>query len=147
MRRYEVTFIIDPDISEDKRGQIFDKTKTLIEKDDGLIIDFDEWGQKKLAYEIRKKARGYYVCMNLCGSPALIDELERSFRLDDKVLKYMTILLDKMVNEDDIKAEIDSKTQEKSAEKQEDNTPKAEDTSDDKKDVEETKEISEEEGV
>jgi len=106
LRQYETTFIIDPDLSEDGRGQIFEKIRTLIEKEKGLIVDFDEWGQRKLAYEIRKKTRGYYVCVNFCGSTQLVDELERTSRLDDKVMKYMTILLEDDVDVDKVKAKM-----------------------------------------
>ena len=107
MRRYELTYIIDPDVSEDVRKQIFEKTRNLIEKEKGLIVEFTEWGQKKLAYIIRKKARGYYIYMDYCGESALADELERFLRLDDSVLKYMTVVLDKAVDMDAVTAEIE----------------------------------------
>lgn len=106
MRQYETTFIIDPDLSEDGRGQIFEKIRTLIEKEKGFIVDFDEWGQKKLAYEIRKKNRGFYVCINFCGSTQLVDELERTSRLDDKIMKYMTILLEDNVDVEKVKEKM-----------------------------------------
>ena len=61
MNRYETIFISDPDISEEIRKQLFEKTTNLIEKQDGFICLFDEWGNKKLAYAIKKKDRGHYV--------------------------------------------------------------------------------------
>jgi small subunit ribosomal protein S6 len=66
----------------------------------------DEWGTKKLAYEIKKKDRGYYVCLDYCGSGPLVNEIERFFRIDDRVLKYMTVVLDKDVDIENVKEEI-----------------------------------------
>ena len=115
MRRYETTFIFDPDLAEDGRSQLIEKITGLITKEKGIVVDVDIWGQKKLAYEIRKKTRGYYICVNFCGSAQLVEELERTSRLDDKIMKYMTIVLADNVNVDDIKAEMASISEKKTA--------------------------------
>ncbi|HUV76784.1 MAG TPA: 30S ribosomal protein S6 [Desulfobacterales bacterium] len=106
MRRYETIFIIDNDLSEEERSPIFEKLKDLIQQHNGLQVMVDEWGTKRLAYEIKKKARGYYVCLDYCGSATLVNEIERFFRIDDRVLKYMTVLLDKDVDIENVKEEI-----------------------------------------
>jgi small subunit ribosomal protein S6 len=103
MRRYETIIIIDSDLSEEIREQLINKIKNLIVKLKGTIIKFDEWGVKKLAYEIKKKIRGYYICIDFASEITLIDELERSFRIDDKVLKYMTTLAEKDINAEKVK--------------------------------------------
>ena len=95
MRRYETIVIVDPDLGEEARGTVFDKIRELIPQTGGLLVEFDEWGGRKMAYEIKKKQRGYYVCINYCGSGDLVSEMERQFRIDDHVMKYMTVLLDK----------------------------------------------------
>ena len=95
MKRYETIFISDPDLAEQDRDQLFQKTKDVIEKQEGYLILFDDWGNRKLAYEIKKKKRGYYTRIDYCGTGPVIDEMERSFRIDDRVLKYMTICLSK----------------------------------------------------
>lgn len=105
MRRYETVFIVDPDVGEDVRKEIFNRSKDLVPAYNGQIIEFDEWGSRKLAYEIRKKIRGYYVRMDYCGNGDLVDELERTMRLDDKVLKYMTILVEKEADPEKVLAE------------------------------------------
>ena len=107
MRRYETIFISDPDLSETERGQLFEKTKKLIPDYNGMLVVFDEWGTKKLAYDIKKKNRGYYVLINYGGDGDLVDEMERSFRIDDRVLKFMTIVLDKEADPEAIQMEID----------------------------------------
>jgi small subunit ribosomal protein S6 len=95
MRRYETILIVDPDLGEEQRGTVFDKIRELIPQMGGLLVEFDEWGGRKLAYEIKKKPRGYYVRINYCGGGNLVSEMERQFRIDDRVMKYMTVLLDK----------------------------------------------------
>ncbi|HUT43588.1 MAG TPA: 30S ribosomal protein S6, partial [Desulfobacterales bacterium] len=106
MRRYETIFIADNDLSEEDRSPIFEKLKDLIQQHSGLLVMVDEWGGKKLAYEIKKKARGYYVRLDYCGSGILVNEIERFFRIDDRILKYMTVLLDKDVDIEAVKEEI-----------------------------------------
>ena len=106
MRRYETIFIIDPDLSEEGRTPIFERLKNLFPQHNGLLVDIDEWGSKKLAYEIKKKARGYYVRLDYCGTGVLVNEIERFFRIDDRVLKYMTVLLEKDVDVESVKEEM-----------------------------------------
>ncbi len=118
MRRYETVFITDADVSEDDRNQVFERTSELIANHNGLIVKFDEWGAKKLAYEIKKKNRGYYVCIDYGGDGALVAELERSFRIDDKVLKFMTIIISKEVDYELLKEEQE-KISEKAVQEQE----------------------------
>ena len=106
MRRYETIAILDPDLSEEGRAPVFDRLTQLIPAQNGFLVKLDEWGARRLAYDIKKKSRGYYVCIDLCGDGAVVDEMERFFRIDDRVLKYMTVVLDKDVDLEAIKAEI-----------------------------------------
>jgi small subunit ribosomal protein S6 len=118
MRRYETIFIVDNDLSEEDRSPTFEKLKDLILQHSGLLVMVDEWGSKKLAYEIKKKTRGYYVRLDYCGSGILVNEIERFFRIDDRILKYMTVLLDKDVDIEAVKEEI-AKAQETQADETE----------------------------
>ena len=113
MRRYEQIVILDSDLSEDERSPVFNRLKELIPQYKGFLIDIDEWGQKKLAYEIKKKPRGYYAQVNFCGFGDLVDEMERFFRIDDRILKYMTVVLDKEADVEAIKAEMAEKEAQK----------------------------------
>ena len=106
MKRYETIVIIDPDLSKEAETPIFERLNDLIPQYKGFLIETDDWGTKKLAYDIKKKSRGYYICIDLCGDGALVNEIERFFRIDDRVLKYMTVVLDKDVDLEAIKAEI-----------------------------------------
>ena len=113
MRRYETIFIVDPDISDEERAPLFEKITELIPQQDGLLVEFDEWGTKKLAYEIKKRIRGHYIRLDYCGTGPLVDEIERLFKIDERILKYMTVLLDKNIELDKIKEEIAAKEAEK----------------------------------
>ena len=108
MRRYETIVIIDPDLSEDDRASLFSRIKEIIPQKEGVLIKEDPWGTKKLAYEIKKKPRGYYVRYDYCGMGPLVDELERFFRIDDRVLKYLTVQLDSEADVEKIQAQIAS---------------------------------------
>jgi small subunit ribosomal protein S6 len=108
MRRYETVFIVNPELSEEQRQPLLDKMKGLMSEDQGMFVKFDDWGHKRLAYEVKKHTRGYYVLMDFCGDGVLVKEIERNMRLDDRVLKYMTVLKDKTVDMKAVKEEIES---------------------------------------
>lgn len=105
MRRYETFVIIDPDISQDDRDALIERVKELITQMDGFLVFEDDWGERKLAYEIRKKERGYYVRFDFCGMAPLVSEIERFFRIDDRALKYMTVVLNKDADLEKVKEE------------------------------------------
>ena len=115
MKRYETIVIIDPDLSKEAEAPIFERVNDLIPQYEGFLIETDDWGTKKLAYEIKKKSRGHYVRLDFCGDGALIQEMERFFRIDDKVMKFMTVLLDEDADLEAIKADLAAK---EAAEKQ-----------------------------
>ena len=115
MKRYETIVIIDPDLSKEAEAPVFERVNDLIPQYEGFLIETDDWGTRKLAYEIKRKSRGHYVRFDFCGDGALIQEMERFFRIDDKVLKFMTVLLDKEADLDAIKADLAEK---EAAEKQ-----------------------------
>jgi small subunit ribosomal protein S6 len=106
MRRYETIVIVDADVSESDRTSLITRIKEIIPQQEGVLIKEDLWGTKKLAYEIKKKPRGYYARYDYCGMGPVVDELERFFRIDDRVLKYLTVLLDSDADVEKIQAEI-----------------------------------------
>ncbi len=106
MRRYETIIITDPDLSAEEREPVLQRVTDVINQGDGYLALTDEWGARKLAYEIKKKDRGYYIRFDFCGTGAVVNEMERFFRIDDRVLKYMTVLLDETADIEKIKEEI-----------------------------------------
>ncbi len=106
MRRYETIVIIDPDITEEDRTALLSRTQEIIPQQEGVFIQEDHWGLKKMAYEIRKKPRGYYVLLDYCGTGKAVDELERFFRIDDRTMKYLTVQTDPNADAEKILEEI-----------------------------------------
>ncbi len=95
MEKYETISIIRPNVSEDTITAISDKTAEIIKEAGGEILKVDQWGLRQLAYPIKKEPTGHYVYTVFSGNGAGIDEMERIFKIDDNILKYMTIKLDK----------------------------------------------------
>lgn len=109
MRRYETIVILDSDLSEEGRAPVFERVTSLFPQYDGFLIGINEWGTRKLAYEIKKKPRGFYALIDFCGHGDLVGEMERYFRIDDRILKYMTVLTEENADVDRIKEEIAEK--------------------------------------
>lgn len=106
MRRYETIVIIDPDLSEEDRTSFLNRVKEIIPQQGGVLIQEDLWGVKKLAYEIKKKPRGYYARFDYCGLGKAVDEIERFFRIDDRAMKFLTVQLSAEADVEKIQAEI-----------------------------------------
>lgn len=102
MRRYETIFILRPNAGEDEINRVVESTSKIILDEKGTIIELDKWGMKKLAYLIKKESLGYYVYCDYAGTPAAVTEIERKFRIDDSVLKYMTIKTAASITEEGI---------------------------------------------
>jgi small subunit ribosomal protein S6 len=139
MRRYETFVIINPDISQEERDPLIERVKELITQMDGFLVFVDDWGERKLAYEIRKKERGYYVRFDYCGMASLVNEIERFFRIDDRALKYMTVLLDKEADLEKVQEEKAAVESRKAAE----NAPEEKSEEVESADIEEPKAVEE----
>lgn len=94
MRKYETFFIVNPDLPDEVNAVVDDKVKGIVTSNGGTVLSYTPWGKKKLAYPVKKHARGLYVLMEYAGGPTLVAELERNMRLDERVLKFITVLLD-----------------------------------------------------
>ena len=108
MRRYETIFIVRPNVAEDEIEAITSKTSSIIEGDGGTIIRINNWGLKKLAYLIKKENQGYYVYVDYAGIPASVAEMERIFRIDDRILKYLTVKLSDSCDPEAVKEQLAS---------------------------------------
>ncbi len=93
MRRYETIFIAHPDLSEEDQNQLLERIRTLMTNLKAEIIRLDDWGQKRLSYEIRKNNRGHYYLMDYLAAPEVVREWERTLRLNDRILKFQTVKL------------------------------------------------------
>jgi small subunit ribosomal protein S6 len=93
-RTYEVMYIVDPDTADDKIAKLNDAVGKLITKEGGSVIKMEDIGRKRLAYPIQKKQEGYYVLFEIEGSGQEIAELERRMRVNDMILRYLTVRVD-----------------------------------------------------
>ena len=91
MNNYETVFITIPDIPESNLKGIKSKIEKAISKEDGKILKNDSWGVRKLAYEIKRNRKGNYVYYNYTAQPTVVDEIERNLKLDERVLRFLTV--------------------------------------------------------
>ena len=94
LRKYETFFIVDPDLADDVGSAVDEKLKNVVSGNGGEVISYVPWGKKKLAYPVKKRTRGSYILMEYVGGSDLVAELERIMRLDERVLKFITVKLD-----------------------------------------------------
>lgn len=109
MKRYETIIVLDPDTGKETWEEISGRMLSQIEGAAGLHVKTDDWGSMKLAYEIRKKTRGHYYRVEFCAPGDLIKEIERYFRLDERVMRYLSVLIDEEVDLDKLKEEASKK--------------------------------------
>ncbi len=92
---YESIFIINPNLTDDETNGIIKKMQDVVAAQGGEMLKFEDWGKKKLAYEVKKQKRGHYVFFQFKSTPAAISELERTYKLTDAVIKYLSVKLEK----------------------------------------------------
>lgn len=94
MNKYEGVLVFKPDLTDEERNVEFDRVKAVIEQQ-GSISEVDEWGKRKLAYEINYITEGYYIVVQFEADPQHITEIERRCRLADGIIRFMFVNKDK----------------------------------------------------
>ncbi len=94
MNAYETLVIVRATLSDEEVTGLTDKFCGAVAKGGGELVAKENWGRKKLAYEIGKEKKGVYAIFHYKGQGTMISELERSLRLDEKVLKYLTVRIE-----------------------------------------------------
>jgi small subunit ribosomal protein S6 len=92
--QYELTYVISGVVKQNQVDDIVRKVNHLIESNGGDVLEVDEWGNQRLAYEIDRKRSGYYVNMYFQAPGTLIERLERELEVNDDVLRYLTLRMD-----------------------------------------------------
>ncbi len=95
MNQYETVFILTPVLSDEQMKETVAKFTKLLTDNGAEILNEEAWGLKKLAYHIQKKTSGFYNLVEFKAEPELIIKLETAFRRDEKVIRFMTVKLDK----------------------------------------------------
>ena len=91
MSKYELTFVVNAKIEDDERAAVVDKCKALIERFGGTITNVDEWGKRRLAYEIQKMKEGFYYVVQFDAPPSAPAEIESRIRIMDNVMRYLVV--------------------------------------------------------
>ena len=91
MNKYEVMYIIKPTVEAEARAAVIEKFSQVITANGGTVESVEELGMKKLAYEINYIGEGFYVLVNFTADAALPAELERNFRINENIMRYIVI--------------------------------------------------------
>lgn len=95
MNNYETVFILTPVLSDEQMKETVAKFTKLLADNGAEIVNEEIWGLKKMAYAIEKKSTGFYNLLEFKAEPSVIKTLETGFRRDEKVIRFMTVKLDK----------------------------------------------------
>jgi len=95
MNQYETVFILTPVLSDDQMKETVAKFKKVLTDNGAEILNEEAWGLKKMAYAIQKKSTGFYCLMEFKAEPSVIKTLDVAYRRDEKVIRFMTVKLDK----------------------------------------------------
>ena len=109
MRRYESLWVVNGDLPDEEVQSAIDKFSRIISSQGGTLVGLDEWGRRKLAYKIQGTIRGYYVLADFAGTSETVKELERNYRIDDRIIRFLTTKKSDKVNLEALQAEIAAK--------------------------------------
>ncbi len=94
-KMYESAVLINAALEEDQIQSIISRIKEIISSNDGEVTDVEDWGRKRLAYMIKKSKIGYYIIFQFNAYPQIISTLEKFYKLDENILRYLSIKLTK----------------------------------------------------
>lgn len=112
-RHYETIFILNPSLDEKKVEAIVEKAKKTAEGSHGTLLRTDDWGKKKMAFELDKHAQGRYFFFRYIGRSETVNSFERILKLDADVLRYKTVRLSDILSEAEIKTLIEKAPEDK----------------------------------
>jgi small subunit ribosomal protein S6 len=116
VKEYETVYITQPDLTDKQIGQLNDRVKSIVEKNNGTLFFARSMGTKKLAYPIAKRTKGIYYCLDYAAEGSAVQEIERAFRLNEDVIRFLTVEKAKKVDVEARRAEIAARGEDKPAE-------------------------------
>ena len=111
MRRYESVWVVNGDLPDEEVKVAIDKFTRILTSQEGILVGLEEWGRRKLAYKVQGITRGYYVLVDYAGTPATVKELERNYRIDDRIIRSHTTKKSDKVDLEALQAEIASRAE------------------------------------
>jgi small subunit ribosomal protein S6 len=106
LKRYEVIVIVKSDLTEEDIIALIERCQAIITDRKGVIAKVDKWGKRRLAYEINKQKDGFYFLIDFAGDGPIVAELERNFKIDDRILKFMTVKKEGAVTREGMDQEV-----------------------------------------
>jgi len=103
-RRYETLIMLAPNLEAQEMETFKNKVDNIMATGGGQLVRFEDWGRRRLSYPVQKEMFGHYLLYDFQGSPDLSSELERNLKIDEKVFKYLTLVLDKKFTDEDLAA-------------------------------------------
>jgi len=95
LNQYETVFIATPVLSENQMKEAVEKYKKFISDSGGEVVREEDWGLKKMAYPIQKKSTGFYHLIEFKSAPDVIEKLETEYRRDERIIRFLTMKMDK----------------------------------------------------
>jgi small subunit ribosomal protein S6 len=114
-REYETTYILRPNTANDGVAEVNTRIRGIIEQMGGKILKVDNWGKRRLAYEVEKERKGIYLYWLYLAKPGVVEEIERNLRMLDGVIRYLTVKVDSDVDVGARPTEVDDATYERAA--------------------------------
>ncbi len=109
MHRYETMFVVNPDLSDDETQSVIHKFTGILASTGGVQLKLEDWGRRRLAYKIDKFSQGYYVLLDFAGQPAGLMELERNLKIDDRIIRFLSVKTGINVNVEALQRELAAK--------------------------------------
>ena len=91
MNKYEVAVVVTAQITDEERAAVVEQVKAYIARRGGNVTEVEDWGKRRLAYEIAKQSEGYYYFVKVDGEPTMSVELEKDLRIMENVLRYLIV--------------------------------------------------------
>jgi small subunit ribosomal protein S6 len=114
-REYETTYILRPNTPNEGVAEVNTRIRGIIEGMGGKVIKVDNWGKRRLAYEVAKERKGIYLYWLYLAQPGVVEETERNLRMLDNVIRYLTVKVDDNVDVTARPTEVDAASYEKAA--------------------------------
>ncbi|OGQ04953.1 MAG: 30S ribosomal protein S6 [Deltaproteobacteria bacterium RIFCSPLOWO2_01_44_7] len=111
MKEYETVYILGPRVAEQETQEVSERLSKIIASHKGKVLMNRSWGKKQIAFPIQKEKEGVFVQLNYAGGGTLVGEIERSLKLDEKVLRFLTVTLNEEVDVDKRSQELASLTE------------------------------------
>ena len=114
-REYETIYILRPNTANEGVAEVNTRIKGVIEGMGGKVIKVDNWGKRRLAYEVAKERKGIYLYWLYLAQPGVVEECERNLRMLDNVIRYLTVKVDENIDVGARPTEIDDTSYDKAA--------------------------------